>query len=181
MSEQVNFLPDKLWLMLKKLLQDTDLDRVTVKNLCTEAKIHRATFYRYFSDILALLEYGLKKELSDSLNHIIDDKGSVSSFKSFFKSCYDLKEIALNIQETKYHSIIRDIKLDFVQAYIKQSFEEEDVLSHQILIHFYTTGFIGLVDLFFTNSSLDIDSFSADMSCIYQHIHDDFNTHLRHK
>lgn len=61
MSEQVNFLPDKLWLMLKKLLQDTDLDRVTVKNLCTEAKIHRATFYRYFSDILALLEYGLKK------------------------------------------------------------------------------------------------------------------------
>lgn len=59
-----------------------------------------------------------------------------------------MKEIALNIQETKYHSIIRDIKLDFVQAYIKQSFEEEDVLSHQILIHFYTTGFIGLVDLF---------------------------------
>ena len=47
---------------LYKLLNESSLEQITVKEICAEAEINRATFYRNYQDIFDLFE-SLEKEL----------------------------------------------------------------------------------------------------------------------
>ncbi|MBQ3301980.1 MAG: TetR family transcriptional regulator [Eggerthellaceae bacterium] len=68
---------------LDKLMAETDLDRVSVKSICDLAGVSRATFYRYFDDKFAVVEWYL---------HYINTKGvdrigrSLSWYEGYFLS-----------------------------------------------------------------------------------------------
>ena len=49
-----------------KLLKQDTINKITVKNLCDEAGINRATFYRYYEDVFDLYEQ-LKKDMVENL------------------------------------------------------------------------------------------------------------------
>lgn len=50
---------------LSVLLQAQPFESITVKALCTQAGIHRSTFYDYFEDKLHLLTYGIQELVDD--------------------------------------------------------------------------------------------------------------------
>lgn len=49
-----------------KLLKEETINRITVKSLCDEAGINRATFYRYYEDVFDLYEQ-MKTDMVDAL------------------------------------------------------------------------------------------------------------------
>ena len=53
---------------LKRLLETTPLDKITIQNLVDDAEVSRKTFYYHFQDIYDLLEWGL----ADQVNHAFE-------------------------------------------------------------------------------------------------------------
>ena len=55
---------------LMKLMEDQELEDVTVMDICKEADIHRTTFYAHYEDIYDLMEQverQIRRELSETL------------------------------------------------------------------------------------------------------------------
>lgn len=55
---------------LMKLMEDQELEDVTVMDICKEADIHRTTFYAHYEDIYDLMEQverQIRRELSEAL------------------------------------------------------------------------------------------------------------------
>lgn len=56
-----------------KLLNENSLNKVTVKRLCDEAEINRATFYRYYEDVYNLYEK-TKEDFIEVFFAVLGDK-----------------------------------------------------------------------------------------------------------
>ncbi len=73
------------------LLQDKDLNRITVADICKIAKINRSTFYANFTDLYALADF-LRDRLEQDVNElygndVINNCGS--DYLRLFKHIYD--------------------------------------------------------------------------------------------
>ncbi|MEG2533301.1 MAG: TetR/AcrR family transcriptional regulator [Gordonibacter sp.] len=55
---------------LDRLMRDASFDKITVTEICTEAGISRATFYRYFKDKFAIPQWHLNFAYSRGANEI---------------------------------------------------------------------------------------------------------------
>lgn len=94
-----------------RLLNENSLNKVTVKKLCDEAEINRATFYRYYDDVYDLYEktkeefievffrtfgdkelFSVKEDLVNFLNLIKENSHSVYAL-SRQSDVYDLMRI----------------------------------------------------------------------------------------
>ncbi len=53
-----------------ELLEEKDINKITVSELCSKCDINRATFYRYYLDIYDLLE-AIKQDLIDELKEML--------------------------------------------------------------------------------------------------------------
>ena len=53
-----------------ELLQEKDINKITISELCAKCDINRATFYRYYLDIYDLLEK-IEQELIDELKELL--------------------------------------------------------------------------------------------------------------
>ena len=58
-----------------KLASGKELHKITVADLCREAKIHRTTFYGHFPDIYDLQEKVMKKQFRTFLHGFINEAG----------------------------------------------------------------------------------------------------------
>ena len=171
-----DYLPDKMWLILKGMLEETDFNQITIQKLCTRTQIHRATFYRYFTDIFALLEYGLKTELTSYLDKVILDRGSEQSFKICLEKISSFRNVFEHLEVTNYRDII------FIKKYFDGKFDSQ-ISPHlrEHLIHFYTSGFTALIDLFLTDQTIEIDHLASDLAFIFRYPQNDFKNSMRHK
>lgn len=59
---------------LYKLMEKKPLAKITVKELCEEADINRATFYRYYRDVLDLAETIEKELVEESFSRVQNDE-----------------------------------------------------------------------------------------------------------
>jgi AcrR family transcriptional regulator len=74
------------------LLEEKDINKITVSELCIKADINRATFYRYYLDVYDLLEK-IQEEFVDNLKESINNKSFNDSISTF---CHGLLEVLLN-------------------------------------------------------------------------------------
>ena len=78
-----------------KLLQEKDIKKITVSEICKIADINRATFYRYYLDVYDLLDK-IKDDLIEELRAAVTDSSNytVSIFaKDLLKVLLDNKEL----------------------------------------------------------------------------------------
>ena len=82
---------------LIKLLSEKDINKITVSEICQEADINRATFYRYYVDIYDLLnniEKDFEKELKDAYHPETEDQKTVFFFsKAMLNVFLDNKDL----------------------------------------------------------------------------------------
>ena len=59
---------------LRDLLKNEAIEKVTVDQICQEAKLHRSTFYRYFTDKYDLMYYSFERLMIARIdeNNVID-------------------------------------------------------------------------------------------------------------
>ncbi|HLO29880.1 MAG TPA: TetR/AcrR family transcriptional regulator C-terminal domain-containing protein [Anaerolineales bacterium] len=53
-----------LWEALMSLLEERDLESITVAAICERAMVHRTTFYKHYEDKYGLLYHGIEDELN---------------------------------------------------------------------------------------------------------------------
>jgi AcrR family transcriptional regulator len=72
------------------LYKNTVIEKITIKNVSEESGIHRATFYRHFQDIYAVLEH-IEAKLLDELDNIyMETLKSDSDMTNYLRKIYEL-------------------------------------------------------------------------------------------
>ncbi len=130
-----------------RLMENTEVEKITVKKICEEAEVNRSTFYAHFADIYDMLdkmEKELRKELLESYKnkkqyHVFSGESFVYFLKHIKKHKYFYK---VNLQKRKsfpltqgYEQLWKIIKPRCEQAGIK---EDEEILYYFI---YFQSGF----------------------------------------
>ena len=89
---------------LKKQMQITPLEKITVNNVVNECGLNRRTLYYYFHDIYDLLEWIFKTELKEAIGENRTYKTWKKGFLEIFNYLLQNKKMVLNT----YNSIDRD-------------------------------------------------------------------------
>ena len=107
---------------LVELLEDTPIEKVTVKEICEKADINRGTFYAHYKDQAALYQEAVNELVEGALDilkngNYTDEEGlfkTVVSIYEYIKENSELCKIFLNISgihvnNNKVYEIIRSI------------------------------------------------------------------------
>lgn len=136
-----------------KLASGKELHKITVADLCREAKIHRTTFYGHFLDIYDLHENVMKKQFETFLHGFINEEGEWNfrdGMRKQMKFYYRNKEvIKLHLQTLEQRNWVEPLfeitmTSKMVQSYMKlfQLKNEREVVYHQ---DFFQTGLVAII------------------------------------
>lgn len=139
---------------LKELMQNTPLDKITVKKLVEHCEVNRQTFYYHFKDIYDLLGWIYKREAIDNISNCKTYKTWQQGFLKIFYYVNDNKEFCLNT----FNSMARDhlehflyievfkLLFDVVNEICSTSSNTNIPIEDKTFIaNFYTFAFIGIL------------------------------------
>lgn len=75
-----------------KLLENTPLENMTVKELCAAAEINRATFYRHYDDCYDLMDE-IESEMLDDLKKLIAEQDSRNTLQKMLAKIKENKKL----------------------------------------------------------------------------------------
>lgn len=133
-----------------KLLEEKNLDKISVKDICDECEINRNTFYYHYTDIYAVLDALLENastlmkkegEGSDMLTDYEKRVAFISTNKKAVMHVYQSK------QRETISSYIHRLSHDFVSEYVYKAAEGKKVSENDILFicSFYECALEGLI------------------------------------
>lgn len=134
-----------------KLLNQSSLDKITVKDITTECGVNRNTFYYHFKDIYGMLDEVFRLEIQKVMEENIIYGTWQEAFLASVKFALENKKAIYHI----YNSISREqleLYLNKVMdgvmvAFVKEAAKGMDVDSEDvhILANFYKHAMVGLV------------------------------------
>jgi probable dihydroxyacetone kinase regulator len=136
---------------LKKLLQKTTLDKITVKDIVEDCEVNRQTFYYHFQDIYALLEWILSTETAQA----ISDNKTYATWQQGFIQAFQYVEQNRALVVNAYHSVSREhlerylysVVFQLLIGVINEQAKELRVSEEdkQFIADFYKYAFVGLM------------------------------------
>jgi len=143
-----------------ELLEEKDITKVTVSELCEIADINRATFYRYYIDIFDLLEkikVEFVKEIQDSYKDFSSDQKTLYDYVlALLQVCSNNKKLVKILFSTKQSSYFLDDILEDAYERCKAKWEkdinnikEED---EEYATVFIFNGTLGIVNYWIQNN-----------------------------
>ena len=100
---------------LQELLQEKDLERITIKELCATAELNRSTFYAHYEDIFQLFDEFAKEYMEKiPFSNDIDKK----EIKESIDYMYIHKQIyIILLKRGKYHEYVLDKSMAYYDNY----------------------------------------------------------------
>lgn len=89
---------------LKKLMEKTPLEKITIKNVVSDCGVNRQTFYYHFQDIYELLGWIYRTEALDAIANYKTYKTWQQGFLKIFQYVAENKAFSMNT----FHSLGRD-------------------------------------------------------------------------
>ena len=138
------------------LLNEKEINKITVSELCTKADINRATFYRYYIDIYDLLEK-IQEEFIEELKVISGEKDyTVFSFsKEMLQVFLNNKDLLRIVFKTQNHIYFLNDFLDIAYEKCKNKWTRDIGYLDEKNIEFATTfifnGAIGVINYWVQN------------------------------
>ena len=139
-----------------ELLNEKDINKITVSELCTKADINRATFYRYYIDIYDLLDK-IQNDFVNELVKLSSEKDyTVFSFsKEMLQVFLNNKDLLKIIFKTKNHIFFLSEFLDLVYDMCKNSWTKQitdlDERKIEYAATFIFNGAIGIINNWIQN------------------------------
>lgn len=133
------------------LITQKDFEDITIQDICREAKVSKATFYRYFKDKYDAMNYNYKQMLDDSL---LDE--SVHNYRDLYFRLYELGETRLRAVQGAFRSTGINSLENFIYTYSR------DIV---IDITRQNRGGKGLTE----TERLQLDVFCYGISYMYKH------------
>lgn len=130
---------------LLRLLKTKPLDKISITELCEEAGINRATFYRHYElpkDILAEMQSDFSEEMLNTFSRPMTPK----DVEYFFDSLYQNADLVkLFMKYISNEDMIRLFRYNFQSILEKQMPKYEDAESNRLLYTFLAGGSYFLV------------------------------------
>ena len=137
-----------------RLLEQENLDDITVNDLCTEADIRRATFYKHFSGKNAFVEFAIRhvhEKFSEAASSTPESDGTLESFylnyvRQALRFLDSHTKLIQRIRETNLLPGLLSILAEKTFLGIKERMEEEAArgaslsATPEILAAFYAGG-----------------------------------------
>jgi probable dihydroxyacetone kinase regulator len=89
---------------LKKLLEKTTLDKITVKDIVEDCEVNRQTFYYHFQDVYALLEWIFTTEA----DQVIASNRTYETWQQGFLQVFHYVQQNKSLVVNTYHSLGRE-------------------------------------------------------------------------
>ncbi|MFD1179626.1 TetR/AcrR family transcriptional regulator [Paenibacillus puldeungensis] len=136
---------------LIKFLKQKHFSKITIKEICEDADVNRATFYKHYLDQYDLL-HQIQKEVVDDITGYLRsyDKNSKEAPKEMIVNVLDyinenveLFDVLLNSDSTFYQDLINILNLQKLTTLVENSqLCKEDI---EYIFHFYASGSLGVI------------------------------------
>ena len=152
-----------------KLLKKYAVNKITVKQLCDDAGINRATFYRYYEDVFDLYEK-LKDEMVEDLfiEHKETDPIDVEGF--FVNILIKIKENADALAAFTKNNDIADIVIKlcrknypYFNEYVERSYPEIGKEERVSIYYYVSSGCTGVVSEWMKNGMMKSENEVASL------------------
>lgn len=110
---------------LKRLLEKTPLDKITIQNLVDDAEVSRKTFYYHFQDIYDLLEWGLVDEGQRILEGPVTGDTWQQGLQRIFTYLEENRALILNIYRSKNREMLDHLMARLARRLLEGVFDAQ--------------------------------------------------------
>lgn len=166
MDKRVKYTKKVIADTLLELLDEKEISKITISELCIKANINRATFYRYYVDVYDLLATIEKEFVEEIKNTPVSETDTVLTFSeellTVFSNNKKLVKILFNANNNIY--FLEDVlELVYEKCRIKWLIENQDLEDKDIEYAsiFLFNGALGLINYWVQN---DFDQSIEDLA-----------------
>ncbi len=142
-----------------KLLDEKDIKKITVSEICKIADINRATFYRYYLDVYDLLDKIQEEFIEELKAPYLENPSRVNSVGAFTKEILNVfienKELVKLLFDTNNNIYFLNDVLEVAYYMCKKRWEEDrpDISEDEInyAVTFIFNGALGVVNFWVKN------------------------------
>lgn len=142
---------------LVELLEEKELDAITVTDICNRADVNRGTFYRYYRDVPDLFEY-MEKDYLDQIKKLFDDDKTEDVFstqlskdalkKGLIMISENSELVWLSRKSGRVTNVIRQI-IDYIRPYIMHMLEsvcaDKSEVEREYLFEYFFGGIVNMI------------------------------------
>lgn len=158
MDRRVKYTKNTIKETLLQLLEEKDINKITVSEICKIADINRATFYRYYIDVYDLLEK-IEDDFTEKIkrlsSEILKEDYNIQTYtETLLKICYEdkkLMKILFNTNNNIYflNEVLEDTYQKCYDKWIKLSNVDEDKIASAAIFIF--NGALGTLNFWVKN------------------------------
>ena len=135
---------------LRRLMQDKELDKITVQEIADEANVNKKTFYYHFQDIYALIEWSCEEDARKALSSNTTYDTWQQGFLNVLNAVEDNKPFIINVyrhvsqeQIIQYlYRVVYDLLINVIEECAHgMTVRDED---KKFIADFYKYAFVGL-------------------------------------
>ena len=133
-----------------KLLEEKNLDKISVKDICDECGINRNTFYYHYADIYAVLD-AMLENASSVMKKEAEGEDILTDYEKRVAFISANKKAVMHIYQSKQRetisSYIHRLSHDFVSEYVYKAAEGKKVSENDMIFicSFYECALEGLI------------------------------------
>lgn len=146
------------------LLETTSFDDISVVDICEQAMVHRATFYKHFKDKYAFMEYATKEKIREFYTVSVKQqdysdihdiyRSIISNALNFVEENKQMFKISASSAGSTFLEYIHKTISAELLAFLKATHQEEDIaVPLEMVADFLTGGFTALVRWWLTNDT----------------------------
>lgn len=133
------------------LLEEENLDKITVTKLIDRCHISRQTFYYHFHDIMDVLEWTFRRATQELLERSLNQSARIDALLAYMQFVKQHRRKLKRLVDSKKWYQIEGMMVDAVTAYLEkmaQSRPRNLLISYeemQIMLRFYACGMVGVL------------------------------------
>lgn len=139
------------------LLTEKGFDKITINDIAERANINRGTVYLHYVDKFDLLDKCIETYVEPLIQHCANTADPTTNV-NVLQNMFEYLEENLTIYKLFLSNEVAGFFRNRIYATISQALDisalrpENNALSYDATIHFYTSGFIGVLEWWVTNS-----------------------------
>lgn len=110
-----------------RLMQRDRSKRVTVKDIVEECHITRQTFYYHFEDVVDLLDWMIRRDMSEQLERCLQENDPEKALKRFMEFALKRRQMIAGTANTGYRDALERVMLDNMRLYLSSFMERTGV------------------------------------------------------
>ena len=160
---------------LKKLLQEKQLDKITIGELAADCGISRMTFYYHFRDIYDLVEWmcveDLRAALQEKKTYVSWQEGLFRIFEASYENRTYISNLNRSMRREQIEGFWTEQSYELIMNVVREQAAGMDVAAEKLefIANFYKHAFVGaLLDWFDQGMKADYPQIVEDISVVMQ-------------